>query len=88
MTTQGSNITNAAWVNIVTDLTLVVGTTYTLQGTAGYPLRLVESASEPTGTSPYHILEGYKMYDYTVATGLGIWVQSTSGNSNIAVTEV
>lgn len=88
MTTQGSNLDNTTWVNIVTDLSLVVGTTYTLQGTAGYPLRLVESASEPTGASPFHILEGYKMYDYTVVSGLGIWIQSTSGNSNIAVTEV
>ena len=87
MTTQGSKVTGSAWVNIQSTLSMVVGTAYTLQETKA-KVKLVEKATEPADTDPFHVLEPLVLYDYTPATGMGIWVKSLHKDSNIVITEV
>ncbi|MCK5613959.1 hypothetical protein KAR91_69495 [Candidatus Pacearchaeota archaeon] len=88
MTTQGVTATDK-WVDIVSELSLVVGTPYTLQNTGRSEIRLVEKATAPAASDFFHVImpNGFQL-DVTPETGLGLWVQSASGESKIAITEV
>ena len=87
MPTQGSNVTTA-WINIASTLSLVVGTPYTIQNTSNTEVKLIEKSTSPAPTDFAHNLMPNEMVDITPETGLGLWVKTTNGNANIAITEV
>jgi hypothetical protein len=90
MATQGQAVTGAAWVNIVSTLSLVVGTIYTLQnvGATNVHVKLIEAATEPADSDPAHILKQLDMIPATPATGLGLWVKCDLAGADVAASVI
>ena len=90
MATQQVDLTSAAAVNITTALSLVAGTTYSIQARGGVVL-LTEQASAPTiATVAKHRLVPDKESSgsYTVKTGEALYAWGEFGNAALSVTEV
>ena len=88
MATQGKNVTDSAWINIVSSLSLVVGIAYTLQNTGDQNIKLIEKATEPADSDLYHVITPNTLIPITIASGLGFWVKTfRNGSSNVVLTE-
>ena len=90
MATQKVDLTAAAAVDVKTTLSLVVGTTYSIQARGG-PVLVSEQASAPTiDTAAAHRLVPDKESagSYTVRAGEALFAWAEYGNASLSVTEV
>ncbi len=88
MTTQKTDAGNTTWINLVTDLSLVVGIGYTIQNVgSGSVALLSEKSSTPVAGTPFHTLFPGQYQDITPETGLGLWIKGKNANVTVSVTE-
>jgi len=87
MTTKKKNVTTTPQ-DLVADLSLIVGTGYNLQNVSDQNILYSEKATIPDFSSdPHHVLKALESVPIVPDTGLGIWVATSLGNANIAITE-
>jgi len=87
MATQNQTADNETWINIVSTLSLVVGTEYTIQNVSSDVALLSEKSTIPVDGSPFHKLNPGEYQSVTPETGLGLWVKGKLSGITIAVTE-
>lgn len=88
MTTKGHTATPTAWVDLVSELSLVIGTRYTLQNVGPGKLKLTENATEPSIDEDIaHVIAPGNFIDIIPETAIEIWVISSSKNTQVVVTE-
>lgn len=87
MVTRGVTASSTAWVNIVAEFTLAVGTRYLLQNVGSRTLFLTEQASEPTDTTPAHEILPGESRAVTPESGMGLWIRGYLSSVEIAITE-
>ena len=87
MATQKQTADNETWINIVTTLSLVVGTVYTIQNVSPGVAMLSEKTTIPVAASPFHKVGPGEYQSVTPDTGLGLWIKGTNSSITIAVTE-
>ena len=90
MATQQTDLTSAAAVNVTTTLSLVLGTSYSIQARGG-PVLVTEQASAPAiATVAKHRLvpDLESSGSYTVKTGEALYAWGEFGKAALSVTEV
>jgi hypothetical protein len=88
MATQNQVLT-FDWVEVKSALSLSDLQKYTFQNTGSFPIRVVESASEPTPHFYGHQLEQNDLLSVTPAAGVNVYVKVVAKGmtSNLTVTE-
>ena len=95
MPTVGGDLTTSA-VNLVTEHTLTVGTSYSIVNTGAGPILLAEAAADPTGTlaerhwTPLFPLREQYVPEkglLIVRTGMGIWAKAQGGITSYSLNE-
>lgn len=87
MPTQNQTADNETWINIVTTLSLVVGTVYSLQNISSDVLMLSEKSTIPIAGSPFHKVSSGEWQSVTPDTGLGLWIKGIFSSITVAITE-
>ncbi len=87
MATQSVVVTEDTWINLVTEFSLVVGTSYIVQNISGHRAYLTELATPPDDDSPKHTISAGKSKGVIPASGIGLYVKGVNSNIIIVVTE-
>ena len=87
MTTLFCRTDSTTWKDVVSDLSLVVGETYTIQNVSSDIILMAEKSTTPSNDGPYHRILPSAFQSITPDTGLGIWIRGFISGITLAVTE-
>ena len=87
MTTDQATTDDTVWLDLVDELTLVIGTEYIIQNVSPRNVQLSEKATIPVAGSAFHKLGPGEWQFITPETGLGLWIKGNSASVTVSVTE-
>lgn len=89
MATNIVDVTPYVWINVVSTLSLVVGSTYIVQVVGGAQARMVESTTTPKINDRGFIVKNQEeAWSFTVSSGEGIYLRGHKNNTSVAINKV